>query len=130
MWICSKYGFYSIVWKEQSYVVRARVRNDLENLKIAANIENEIITTDLTDYRFRLYLDPPEYQKIMEALSDSVDYGNFKDTIHQIPDQQDKPYCEIWAILANKYGSYFGWVNLLQKHNDKVIEHGGKSWRS
>jgi protein tyrosine phosphatase (PTP) superfamily phosphohydrolase (DUF442 family) len=61
----------------------------------------------------------------MDALTDSVDYSNFKDMIHNRPDQEDKPYTEIWSILAEKYGCYVGWV---EKAYRQIGKYGGTRW--
>jgi len=113
MWICSKYGFFSMVYKNHAYNVRARVENDLQNLITVAGLNRKVITSETTDYPFRILIEDQEYQQVMDALADSVDYDNFKDMIDHKPDQKDKPYHEIWGILAAKYGSYVGWVNRL-----------------
>lgn len=47
-----------------------------------------------------------EYHTVLEALEESVDYPNFKSMIDSVPDQKDKPYHDIWNILADKYGCY------------------------
>lgn len=108
MWICSKHGFYSIVFKKDYWMLRGRVRKDLENLKAEVGLDNEIIETTDSDYRYRLILTKEQYHQIMVCLEESVDYGNFKDMINRKPDQRDKPYHQIWQILADQYGCY-GW---------------------
>lgn len=53
MWLCTQFGFFSIVQKKPGeFHVRARVRRDLENLAGLGGSAWEIIETADADYRF------------------------------------------------------------------------------
>jgi hypothetical protein len=59
MWICSKLGFFSIVRKgePETWQVRARRKEDLEELFNAIDFDHEILTTPGHDYAFRVHVD-------------------------------------------------------------------------
>src|SRR6056297_1051824 len=93
MWIFTKYGFYSAVCARQgdgSYgqpvdpdriMVRARIKAHLESL-IAAFPE-ELATAEIkafpgTDYAYRIFIPKQVWSKVLAALSDDLDYDNFK----------------------------------------------------
>ena len=109
MWLFTQYGFYSVVAQsaEQSgddddqYLVRSRVRNDLENLKALAHLDNDILENAGTDYRYRLVLSGEEWSRALGSLGAAIDYSNFKNRIGELPDQRGKntAYHQIWSKL-------------------------------
>lgn len=91
MWICSKFGFFSVVQKApDEYHVRARCRKDLTNLKKASGITAKIHRSEPADYRFRMVLHEGQWRIAGAALLASIDYANFKGIIAQTPHQADK----------------------------------------
>lgn len=115
MWICSTLGYFSIVKKEGDFYVRARTPKDLENLKKAAGINDEVKQFPNTDYVARLIVDKKTLDKIYGALQNTINYPNFKDEIHDSPSQRDKLgyYSKIWEIMytyqAKLLGKSKGW---------------------
>lgn len=104
MWLCTQLGFFSIVQKDGSHHVRARLRKDLENLVSAADLAGvKIHESPRADYRWRILVHPPELAAIFGALARSIDYPNFKSRIHELPDQVDKlrGYGRLWGDLAS-----------------------------
>ncbi len=105
MWLFTQYGFYSVVAQssdnEENYLVRSRVRNDLENLKALARLDNEILENVGTDYRYRLVLSGEEWSRALGSLGAAIDYSNFKNRIGELPDQRGKnmAYHQIWSKL-------------------------------
>ncbi|WP_210487244.1 hypothetical protein [Rufibacter aurantiacus] len=101
MWIASKFGFFSIVAKKDGFHVRARVRQDLEQLMAAVNLAEPIQVWPEADYRYRVILIAQEIPLVFQALADSIDYNNFKDMIAETPAQGDKygVYGQIWNIM-------------------------------
>ena len=106
MWIASKSGFYSIVQTRDNksvLMVRARAEKDLINLKnnVIALKNHEIHLTPDADYRFRMIVTRDELHELMQFLSEEIDYPNFKDKIHETPDQKDKLtyYSKIWSTM-------------------------------
>ena len=105
MWLCTKLGYYSIVQKRGAkFHVRGRLEKDIWNLVEAAKLGDiEVFVSDDTDYRYRFIVDAAGLAKVMTALGDSIDYSNFKDTIHELPDQADKlpVYSWLWHKMCN-----------------------------
>ncbi len=130
MWLCTKHGFFSVKKDgEDRYFIRARVRQDLENIcwlmrdwwaesasdptKIVATVEQcdsrERILTSLiqdwptADYRFRLIVSKPALGALFAAFVDGIDYPNFKLEVAKHPDQRRHLhlYHEVWEVMAN-----------------------------
>ena len=49
MWIASKYGFYSIIRKDDGFHVRGRLKGDLKNLKEHSELDCEVLKWDTAD---------------------------------------------------------------------------------
>ncbi len=115
MWLFTQYGFYSVVVQsagksaahdddnddDENYLVRSRVRNDLEILKALAHLDNEILENAGTDYRYRMILNAEDWSRALGSLGASIDYSNFKNRIGELPDQGGKSaaYHQIWTTL-------------------------------
>ena len=103
MWLATKHGFYSIIQKGQGvYYVRARVRQDLENLLEASGLTSEVHAWPTADYRYRIIIGSEELLRVVVALTATLDYSNFKGCVAQQPDQRNKlgAYHEIWGTMA------------------------------
>jgi hypothetical protein len=102
MWIASTSGFFSIVQHRDfpdQFLVRARVKKDLENL-----FEPErIIQTPEADYHWRVMITKEEASEIFLRQFQEINYPNFKSAIAQTPDQRDKlqAYHDIWGVMWN-----------------------------
>ena len=92
MWICSKFGFFSVVQKAPGeFHVRARCRQDLMNLKREARLRNlKVHRSEPADYRFRIIASRGQWEALSAALFASVDYSNFKGVIASTSEQRDK----------------------------------------
>jgi hypothetical protein len=104
MWLATKHGFYSVIQKEQGiYYVRARVREDLENLLQVSGLEIEVHSWPTADYRFRIIIGSEDLLKVVVALTATLDYPNFKNCVAQQADQRDKlnAYHEIWTTMSD-----------------------------
>ena len=108
MWLMTKHGFYSIVEKGHGqFHVRARERQDLQNLIDRVPLSGlDVIDTPEGDYTARLVVGEGEVLKILGFLGKTLDYSNFKSQIAKTPDQQHKPYHEVWGIMAEALGAY------------------------
>lgn len=118
MWIASQYGFFSIVRKMDKFHVRARKQKDLKNLLEAMKLKHRIVKVDEADYRFRIVIDEMILEMLMQALTASVTYDNFKSKIATLPDQRDKlhAYHGLWADLEalqpkGKPGTSLGFID-------------------
>jgi hypothetical protein len=104
MWLATKFGFYSIVEKAPTkFHIRARVRQDLENLRNLIGGDWEILDWPLADYRYRVIVDRKGFVEVMGALALSLDYPNFKSQIAATPDQRAKlsAFHKVWALLSD-----------------------------
>lgn len=98
MWIVMNDAFVSIVENPkdpETLAVRARVREDLEN--IFPEFKNEIIESEDTDYRFRLYVDRYYVAARIRNTIEEISYTNFKDSV--VEKWRKKAYTEIWFIM-------------------------------
>jgi hypothetical protein len=86
MWIYSKYGFYSIVFKEaEGFHVRSRVKEDLERIGL-----KPLESYKGSDYPWRAIVGKEEIERIFMVLGDSIDYPNFKGQIASDPEQRER----------------------------------------
>ncbi len=104
MWIMSQHGFYSIVQhnaEPDTFLVRARVRQDLVNLQALVPLAGEIVSYAGSDYPYRVFVSRNEVAAIMARLGETIDYPNFKNHIHSLPDQKAKSgaYMKVWSAL-------------------------------
>ncbi len=110
MWLMTKHGFYSIVQKRPGeFHIRARVREDLENLVGRVPLPGaRILDTRSADYPFRIISGKDEVRTVLEFLGETLDYSNFKDAVADTPDQEQKHglYGKVWSLLAEAFGSY------------------------
>ena len=107
MWLATQHGFFSIVQKESDlYFIRARVRQDLENLVQLAGLEgeqSEIHEWPQADYRYRIFVDFETLLEVMVQLTARLDYPNFKGRIYEREDQAHKlgAYHRIWELMSD-----------------------------
>ena len=91
MWLCTQLGFFSIVRKSPDiFHIRARCREDLEQLAIAAGTGTPVPSYARSDYPWRILCPARELPLFMTALTTSIDYGNFKSAIVAHPLQRSK----------------------------------------
>ena len=92
MWLCTKFGFYSITRKKaDEWHVRGRCEKDLVNLKKDCDLREPVIRTAPADYRWRIVIEEKvTMDRVFQVLWDTLDYSNFKGKIGQTPDQRDK----------------------------------------
>ena len=108
MWLMTKFGFYSIVRKDEGrFHIRSREKVDIENLvKQVPLPEAKIMESSSADYRFRVIVGQKELLSVLTFLGNELDYGNFKGCIDRTPGQSHKPYHEVWGVLADALGAY------------------------
>lgn len=99
MWLFTKHGFFSATRSRtdaSKIQVRARAKKDIQALRkvlIDGDLipkARKVLETPGADYRWRLILTPQEWAIAMALLGEEIDYPNFKDAIHDIPEQADK----------------------------------------
>ena len=99
MWIVMNDSYVSIVKDREDdmgVVVRARVKEDLENL-FGAEHAQDIIETDDSDYRFRLFLDQAYVAAVIEDKVMGINYDNFKNSVKQ--SWRKQAYTRIWNVM-------------------------------
>lgn len=104
MWLCTQYGFFSIVQKQAGqFHVRARCRKDLENLLALTGLNFPIHHSTDGDYAWRIVVWQEEVSTIMAAFSATINYPNFKSRIQERPDQNGKlsAYANLWSQMIN-----------------------------
>ena len=108
MWLMTKFGFYSIVLKDEGqFHIRSREKIDIENLvRQVPLMDVEIFESSNADYRFRVIVGSKELHAVLEFLGNELDYDNFKGCIDRTPEQSHKPYHEVWSVLADELGAY------------------------
>lgn len=102
MWLATQHGFFSVVEKKAGeFHIRARCRKDLENLVALAGLTAPIINTPSGDYAWRIVVGQPEVLQALGGIGAAIDYSNFKNRIHDLPDQCDKSsiYSRLWSLL-------------------------------
>ena len=104
MWIGSVYGWFSIVKKGEGWHVRARKKRDLTELRARALVSAKVHHWSQADYPYRMVVDNREFTRIMIALQESVQYGNFKAQIALTPDQKSRAaaYHRVWGIMIDE----------------------------
>ena len=102
MWLFTKRGFYSIISKKESeWHVRARAREDLENLNALAGTSYTVHCSENADYRWRMVVSGEEARALIAKLAADIDYSNFKGVVGRTPGQQDKLDIlhQIWGLM-------------------------------
>ncbi|MBT4692212.1 MAG: hypothetical protein HOB73_02590 [Planctomycetaceae bacterium] len=118
MWLFTQYGFFSTVCAREGdgsrshavdegrVMVRARLQGHLEGLKLRfpeelANLE--IVETQETDYRYRLFADKTVWARVLQLLGDELDYDNFKSKVARnldgVGDEYEQSLHDVWDIM-------------------------------
>ena len=103
MWLMTDFGFFSIVQKEgeQNLTVRARVKQDLLNLKERYLPGLQAIEeTQYADYRYRVRVQREIFAEVLRDIALDIDYPNFKNSVAR---RQGKAralaYEDVWQRL-------------------------------
>ena len=104
MWIITAAGFYSIVRKPSDpagkLTIRARVKQDLVNLKGYLPQLSPIIESDDSDYKYRAFATPAELASAVSEMINAIDYPNFKDKIGDSGSHyRTSIYSQVWGEL-------------------------------
>lgn len=106
MWVFAKTGFVSIVAHRDNpnhLLVRARVRQDLENFRETISPEvthgiGDVIETPEADYRWRCTISRAAVADGLVHLALGMDYDNFKNAVHGEP-ARDRAYMDVWGAM-------------------------------
>jgi hypothetical protein len=98
MWIVMNDSYISAVQdrnNKMNLVVRARVREDLENA--FPSLKQDIIESTDSDYRFRLFMTKQFLCGVMNTKIMNIDYDNFKNSVKQ--NWRHDAYLAIWSVM-------------------------------
>lgn len=122
MWIVTNKSFLSAVQDSNDhtkFVVRARIKGDLE--AFFSGISVNVIESDDSDYRFRVFVSKDVFKTHMIKNINSIDYSNFKDSVKD-PERKGW-YTKLWAVMFNvqemTYGVQKWWLNYYDKKIQK-----------
>lgn len=91
MWLCTQLGFFSIVRKDaDTFHIRARCREDLDQLVQATGKGACVASYAGSDYPWRILCPADDLPCFMAALTESIDYSNFKSAIATSASQHPK----------------------------------------
>ena len=111
MWLMTDFGFFSIVQKEgeANLTVRARVKQDLQNLKERyLPAVGAIEETEYADYRFRVCVPRQSFAEALREIALDIDYPNFKNSVARRQGKaRARAYEDVWQRL---YGLQSGGV--------------------
>ena len=118
MWLFTKYGFFSTVCARQGdgsqgqrvdpgrIMIRGRRREHLEDLqgRFTDSLSDcEILETPGTDYRYRMFVQKSVWSEVLVALSEEMDYDNFKSKVaaHQGSEGASYEHAlhDVWSIM-------------------------------
>ncbi|MBX3609188.1 MAG: hypothetical protein KF871_04775 [Hydrogenophaga sp.] len=106
MWLVTPVGFFSVVQKptdikNKTLTVRARVRSDLETLRLQFLPElGSIRESRINDYRFRAIAPQAAVAAAMARLVEHIDYANFKNEVTKRQGaERSHLYHEVWDVL-------------------------------
>jgi hypothetical protein len=107
MWLYTKLGFFSIVYKtpckKDELLVRARCRQDLEALSKKLTESNDfkgkIIESKDSDYAYRMVVPRSVLAPFLAELMKNLDYANFKGTIPYNDRLRHAAYFKCWDAM-------------------------------
>ena len=98
MWLFTKTGFVSAVYKNDRLEVRARDAESLESL--AQMIDASIICTPLGDYPYRVFTTNKVFSKWVARQIADLNYSNFKSEIAATRGYDfAKPLNKVWSVM-------------------------------
>ena len=84
MWLFTTLGQFSIVRKKDGLNIRSRDRKQLRALLTKLSFPAKILTYPSADYRYRIIVTTEAQEaEVFRTLTQTVNYSNFKETIHQ-----------------------------------------------
>lgn len=102
MWVFTKDGFFSAVehrGDKRMVCVRARVRQDLVNLREKLPGASKIVTTPDADYAFRVVVEKSRWAGYVAASARDIDYDNFKNATTRECPSRSRAYHAVWAAM-------------------------------
>jgi hypothetical protein len=106
MWTITRIGFFSIVQKAEdigkdTLTIRARVREDLDNLRKYLPDMTVIRENIGTDYQFRARAPRSSVVSALSTLVKEIDYNNFKNEVTKVQGKERaSAYSDVWWALS------------------------------
>ena len=104
MWVFNLDGFFSAVEhrdKPECVTVRARYKEDLEQLKVKICCSLAVEETPDADYPYRLTIDKLRWSKYLAKEALDINYDNFKKASLKDADvERIEQYHDVWASMA------------------------------
>ena len=106
MWLVTKVGFFSVVYKPEDgprLTIRARAPGDLERLRQRYLPKlGKITESDVTDYRYRAFATRQQVAAAVGKIALEIDYPNFKDEVFlEQGSFRSSVYHRVWAALLD-----------------------------
>jgi hypothetical protein len=133
MWIFTVYGFYSVACADKqdedgnwcidpdNLMVRARVKQHLENLKERFGLDGKIVESSGTDYLFRMFVPKQVWAACLEEMAKEQSWSNFKSECEHHIGRVGKPYVNalhrIWHVMFGLQPQR----NKTQRRSDALI---------
>lgn len=89
--------------KPNCLVVRARVRQDLDDLR-ARFLPKLTLTRETPDrdYRYRAWCSPAEWAAAIACMAATITYGNFKSEVSRRQGSaREQLYHRVWAVMLD-----------------------------
>lgn len=102
MWVFTKDGFFSAVehrGDKRMVCVRARVRQDLVNLRAKLPGASRIVTTPDADYAFRVVVEKARWAGYVASAARDIDYDNFKNATTRDCAHRSNAYHCVWSAM-------------------------------
>jgi hypothetical protein len=124
MWMFTKYGFFSTtcakagslfdtLQDDDVMMIRARWHGHLKNLqeRFPELADFEIVATPKNDYRYRILVPKKIWVKIATALTEEIDYNNFKSEVETFHDENNKPDEDYHHALMDVWSTMYSYRN-------------------
>jgi hypothetical protein len=104
MWLLTTIGFYSITQNARvpgEMMIRARMEEDIENLRKVIPSLSETMFTTHSDYAYRAFCSQEELSKGLATLGEMIDYtGDFKGNVSKRQGKErGSIYLSVWNAL-------------------------------
>lgn len=107
MWMYTRTGFYSVTdepKKPHHFLVRARVKADLERLAVELGASGATVRIEETperDYGYRMVVHKADFVKVLVDQLMEIDYTNVKDAIDLGEPERHTAMLRTWAAMSS-----------------------------
>lgn len=105
MWLMTRFGFFSVVQKndDSHLTIRARVKSDLDRLRRHYLPQlSETVGHGGTDYPWRAAAAKKDFAEAMKRIAEDIEYPNFKNEVSlSLGSGRAHRYGKVWTALAD-----------------------------